>query len=358
MASTLNSDRKVFLAQARLRIKRLGLDALLINSEHGVKYLTGFYCTGALVLLSLKAKPVYFVDSMNFTLAKRILSGQHLELLNVHGEKLTALRECTKKLGVRKLGIEEDAVTIASFDRLRSCLKSIKTSSASSVLRECRIIKTSGEIKLLRKAASETTRIWRTVSRKIKPGMSERHIAGMIDAAIRDNGYTNSFETIAAAGPNSAYPHAIPTDRALMKGEHLVLDFGIRIGGYCSDLTRVWGKGRIVRKIRLFQKHVRIVHDAVIKMISPGVTVGALVGEADRYFEKNGLSRYVCHGLGHGVGLEVHEGPSLSSREPGFRLKAGMVVTVEPGLYIHGAGGVRVEDMVLVTQNGCEVLTQ
>lgn len=358
MTSALRVDRRTFLARARLGMKRLGLDALLVSSEQGVLYLSGYHCSGALILLSRRMKPVYFVDAMNYSLALRTLTGQQLELSMVRGDKIPAVRDRIKKLGVRKLGVEEDTIPVAVYGRIKAALKGVRLFPGSTVLREARLIKTPGEIKLLRKAASETIKIWRSVSRKIRPGMSERRIAGMINAAIYEKGYTNSFETIVAAGPNSAYPHAIPTDKVLKRGEHLVLDFGIRLNGYCSDLTRVWGEGRIVRKIGLLQKHVRFAHDRVINIIRPGATVGALADEADRYFEKNGLSRYVCHGLGHGVGLDVHEGPSLGSRDSVYRLKAGMIVTVEPGLYIPGVGGVRVEDMVLVTKNGCEVLTQ
>jgi Xaa-Pro aminopeptidase len=358
MTSAFNADRRIFLSRARLGMKRLGLDALMISSEQGGLYLSGYHCAGALILLSRRMKPAYFVDPMNYSLALRTLTGQPLDLILIHGDKLPAVKERIKKLGVRKLGIEEDTIPVAAYDRIKASLQGIRISPGSSVLREARLIKTPGEIRLLRKAASETMKIWRSASRKIRPGMSERRIAGMINAAIHEKGYTNSFETIVAAGPNSAYPHAVPTDKVLKKGEHLILDFGIRLDGYCSDLTRVWGEGKIVRKIGLLQKHVRFVHDKVINMIRPGVTVGVLASEADRYFEKNRLSRYVCHGLGHGVGLEVHEAPSLGSRDPGYKLKTGMLVTVEPGLYIPGVGGVRVEDMVLVTKNGCEVLTQ
>ena len=145
--------------------------------------------------------------------------------------------------------------------------------------------------------------------------------------------------------------------RHLKKDDHLLVDFGIRVNGYCSDLTRIWAGGRIMRKIAQLRKHVRKARDQAIKKIKPGLSVGKLAKEANKYFKNNNVNKYIYHGLGHGVGLDIHEPPFLrdDSRE---KLKQGMVVTVEPGLYIPGIGGIREEDMVLVTKGGCEVLTR
>ena len=228
---------------------------------------------------------------------------------------------------------------------------------ASDIVRDMRKTKKAGEIKTIRKAAKETVRIWREVKRHLKTGMSEREIASMIDVAIHRKGYSNSFPTIAAIGENTAYPHALAMGRRLKRGDHLLVDFGISLGGYCSDLTRIWAGGRIVRKIEELKKHVLKAHDRAIKRISPGVSTGSLVKEANRYFKDNNLGAYIYHGLGHGIGLDVHEAPSLRENSA-EKLKEGMVVTIEPGLYIPGLGGIRIEDMVLVTKNGYEVLTR
>lgn len=358
MSKGLNADRKVFCARVSRELRRAGLDALAVTSEAGVIYLTGFYCEGAIVLAARGSSLVYLVDQMNYTLAAKALKGLGITLMTAPGDKIAILGDILKTKNVRKLGVEEDTVTVRLYGRIKTGLKGIKLSDASGILLKCRSIKTPGEISLIREAAAETVSIWRSVSRKIRPGMTELRVASLIDVTIKERGYQNSFPTIAAAGPNTAYPHAIPTGRAIKNGEHLLVDFGIRFQGYCSDLTRVWGNDRIMRNFGLIRRHVNIIQGLTIKKIKAGVSVKSLADEANLYFEKNGLSKFVCHSLGHGVGLDIHEAPSLSSNATGQRLESGMVVTVEPGLYVPGEGGYRVEDMVLVKDGGCEVLTQ
>ena len=186
--------------------------------------------------------------------------------------------------------------------------------------------------------------------------MTEKEIGKLVDMCILDAGCTNSFPTIAAVGANTAHPHAVPTERRLKKNEHVLVDFGLRYKGYCSDLTRTWDNGRIDGQIRDFRKSVLKAQKAAIKMIKPGVMIGTLARESYNILNIVSKGEFILHGLGHGVGLEVHERPFLrmASTE---RLKKGMVITVEPGLYKEGLGGIREEDMVVVTEKGCEVLT-
>ncbi len=358
MPGNNDPNRNAVLRRARVEAGRRRLDAVLVTSETDIRYIAGFYSSGAMVFLPAKGSAIYLIDPMNSSLAKKLLSSLDIKIFAAPGDKLAALKELVVLNKIKALGVEEQSMTV-SFDRtLSSALRGVKRKPSGKLFEEMREIKNPAEIRALRYAAQKTTRIWRSVSRKIKPGMTEREIAAMIDVAVRRAGSDNSFPTIVAAGPNSAYPHAIPTDRKLKRGEHLLVDFGLRSGGYCSDLTRIWGNGRILRKIRLLQKHVRFVHDMIIAGMRPGMRIGSLLGRANAYFDKNGLGKFVMHGLGHGVGLNIHEGPSLSVRDSNKVLKKGMVVTVEPGLYIEGIGGVRVEDMVLITAKGCEVLTQ
>ncbi|MBD3296052.1 MAG: M24 family metallopeptidase, partial [Candidatus Omnitrophica bacterium] len=156
--------------------------------------------------------------------------------------------------------------------------------------------------------------------------------------------------------PNTAFPHAVPTRRRFERDEPLLVDFGMRSGGYCSDLTRVYYKGRIDRKIRRLRDAVLRAKEAVITRVKPGVSIATLVRTVNEVFAREDCSRYALHGPGHGVGLDVHERPFLRAGDRS-RLRSGMVFTVEPGLYIEGVGGVRVEDMVCVTPKGCEVLS-
>jgi len=350
------AEKTALLMRAKRKISRSGLDALLVNDETDIFYLTGYACSGAMLLIPKKGRAVYFVDSMNESLARKMLKGLDLQGI-IPGPVPVELKTFVREKKVKKLGFNEKKLSVYEFDRLVSASRGLKWRPSSAVLRDMRRKKESREIKTLKKAAKETIKIWRQVRKNIKTGMSEREIAAMIDVCVRSRGYENSFPTIAAAGKNTAYPHAIPGIKRLERGEHLLVDFGIRFQGYCSDLTRTWDNGRIDRQIRHLRKCVRKAHDLAIKKLKPGIMIGSLVKEVNLYIKNNNLGGYIRHGLGHGIGLDIHEGPFLreASRE---RLQEGMIVTVEPGLYNPGVGGVREEDMVLITKKGCEVLTR
>jgi len=332
-----------------------GLDALLISDQHDMFYLTGFFSAGNIILLPVKGRPVYLVDSMNNDLARKMLEGMDLDI--APGPATQGLIKCIRDMGIRRLGIDEDNLPASIYRRLSGADRKLKLRSAPDIIGDMRAIKEQPEIAIIRKAAKETVRIWKEIKKSISPRISEQELASVLDTSIRKRGYDSSFPTIAAFGENSAYPHAIPSRRKLRRDEHVLVDFGIRLKGYCSDLTRTWTKGRINRKIRELEKFVNIVHDRTIKTLKPGTDIGSAVKKANRFFADNKLGQYIRHGLGHGIGLNVHEIPFLREASRG-RLKKGMVVTIEPGLYVPGVGGIRKEDMVLITAKGCEVLTQ
>jgi len=341
------------------KLMSLNLDAFLVKGEANIRYLTGFFSPGAAVLILRKGEPVYFIDRMNRTLCEKVLKGKSIHL--VPAEKSFADFLQDKK--IKRVAFNSKSITVADFDNLRtSCPKVRFVSKIGSVgfekiLETIREIKTPEEIKIMRYAAKETVRILKKIKRKIKPGMTERRIRDMIDADISAAGYENSFPTIVASGPNTAYPHADATKRQFKKNDHLMIDFGIKINDYCSDLTRTLYDGRINPQIKDFHKFVIKAQKEAIKKIKPGVLLRSVSREVDDEFASCGVSKYSLHGVGHGVGVEVHEAPFFS-RKSRARFKKGMVLTVEPGLYKAGLGGVREEDMVLVTEKGCEVLTR
>ncbi|MFH1305713.1 MAG: Xaa-Pro peptidase family protein [Candidatus Omnitrophota bacterium] len=351
------------MRKIRAKMARIGIDGLLLSDEQNIRYLTGFHFSGVLLVDAGKNDPLYFVNPMNASQAEKLLGGAEITVITAPKTPIAALAEYIGSRKIKKVGINPEKISIAAHDRLVSLMPKVKfvtrvgTTGMSSVLECVREIKSPEEIRILRKAGQITIRIWRDVCRKIKTGMSEKEIAAMVDICVRRLGHENSFPTIAAVGVNTAYPHAIPTSRRLKKDEHLLVDFGIRYQGYCSDLTRIYDNGRIDRQIRVFRKSVEKALDSAVKRIKDGVGIRPLVEGADDVLRSGGQEADILHGLGHGVGLDVHERPFLnrSSRE---KLVKGMVVTVEPGLYKPGVGGVRLEDMVLVTAKGCEVLTR
>lgn len=348
-------EREKLLKKVRQKVSRAGLDALVVSEEHDMLYLTGFFCKGAKLLVRPGKKPVYFIDGMNAALARAEL--EDLRTLDIiSGPVLKNLKTSLKDLKIKKLGINENNVTVFENNWLIDGVKRIAVKPALQLTEELRAIKSDLELKQIRKAAKDTVKIWRRVKKNVSLRMTEKDIARMVDTFILESGAENSFPTIAAIGKNSAYPHAVPTLKRLKSGELLLVDMGMRYNGYCSDLTRTYYTGRIDRQIRDFIKYVRIAHDLAIKKLKPGVLIGPYVRSINNILKQYGTGEYMLHGLGHGVGRGIHEDPFLyeGSNE---RIKAGMVVTIEPGLYKPGLGGARLEDMVLITKTGCEVLT-
>jgi Xaa-Pro aminopeptidase len=228
-------------------------------------------------------------------------------------------------------------------------------------------VKDAAELALMRQSARLISDVWSSAVRNVKPGVSELAVAADIERSMKLQGASGpSFETIVASGPRSAWPHARPTPKLLRKNELVVLDQGAILRDYCSDMTRTVFLGRSAvgaragvrsnNKLRSLYAAVLEAQEAAIAAIRPGVSAASVDAAARKVFKRLGLDRYFTHSTGHGLGLEIHEMPRLGRAEETV-LQQGMVVTVEPGVYIEGMGGIRIEDEVLVTSRGAEVLT-
>ncbi|MFH1798892.1 MAG: Xaa-Pro peptidase family protein [Candidatus Omnitrophota bacterium] len=359
----MNSGKNRAFSKIKGKMAKVGIDAVLVSDPHDIGYLTGgVYFSGVVLLITKKGRPFYFVDSMNSSLAGGLLKAGELDVVVIKVSMIETIRESAKKRGVKKIGFNGAQITVSFYQRLLALAPEIKLISEEKglfpgrIVEEIREIKTEEEIGVMRALAKKTVRVWNEVKSKIETGMTENQVSIMIDLCVRGCGAENSFPTIAASGKNTAYPHAFVSQRRLGSGEHLLVDFGLRSKGYCSDLTRTWHKGRINRQVANFEKIVRKAQDLAIKKAAPGVKISSLAGLVSDFFRKNDVSSFVFHSLGHGVGVKVHEGPFLNERSL-LRLREGMIFTVEPGLYKAGLGGARREDMVLINNNGCEVLT-
>ncbi len=219
------------------------------------------------------------------------------------------------------------------------------------------MIKNKKQIKALKIAAKITVGIFKKITKKIKAGALESDIAREIETIIKQKGLKRSFRTIVASGPNSAKPHAKPTKRIFKTDDIIVVDFGVIYKGCYSDMTRTFVLGGIDSKMKLLYKIVKKAQSAAIKKVKPGMKISEFVKYVNNYIRSKRLGKYILHSLGHGIGLKVHEAPKLSEENRGI-IKKGMILTVEPGLYIKGLGGVRMEDMVLIKDAGCEILTK
>jgi len=335
----------------------LGLDALLVTSIPNVFYLSGF--TGSTAAMIVTEEGSYILVDPRYSIQARN-ECPTTEVRDYAGKStIVAAAELSDTLGPTALGFEAESVSVSSYRALRSRVdRAVRVRSTKGVVEVLRRTKDASEIELTREAVRIADEGFASVVTEIKAGMTEKQIALLIDTTLRKLGADKeAFETIAAAGPNSACPHHSPTDAILEPGHLLKMDFGARLANYNSDITRTICVGKPTPK----QKEVyRIVLDAqlaAIDAIAPGKSGKEIDAVARDYIASHGYGDNFGHGLGHGLGIEVHDGAGFSKASD-MVLEPGMVMTVEPGIYIEGWGGVRTEDDVLVTEKEAEILTK
>jgi Xaa-Pro aminopeptidase len=269
-----------------------------------------------------------------------------------------ALVEMVAQAGVERLGFESDHVTVAQFKELREKLPAIAPVPIARLVLAQRAVKEEAEIEALRAAVACSDAAFAHLCAAIEPGMTEAQVSWELESYMRQHGASAiSFPTIVGSGPNGAMPHATATDRALQPGEPIVIDFGAVVDGYCSDITRSFCLGQSDDRYRETWQLVLEAQQTAVRGLRPGMTGVEADALARDVFEAAGQGAYFGHGLGHGVGLQIHEDPRMGRLAAEHVLRPGMVVTVEPGLYYPGWGGVRIEDVVVVREEGVEVLT-
>lgn len=339
------------------------LEAMLVSQPENRRYLSGYSApdhgiqeSSGFLLLSREERPFLLTDSRFSLQAEAEAEGFSLY---VYRRGLPeALEQLLPMLGVRSLGFEADYLLYGTYLHLQELTGrlGVQLVATNNLVEELRVVKDAAELELIRESTRLNERVFQQVYPQMVPGQSERELARLIENTMLELGAEKpSFDTIVAFGENAAKPHAVPSERRLREGEPVLIDMGLVLNGYCSDMSRTVVLGQpealFVERLRL----VRAAQLAAIAAIRPGVT-GVEVDEAAReVLRRGGYAETFGHGLGHGVGLAVHEAPRLSpyGKTP---LAAGMVVTVEPGLYMAGWGGIRLENMVIVTQEGAELL--
>jgi len=332
------------------------LDAVLVSDISNVFYLTGF--TGSTAAAIVTETACWVLVDPRYSVQARAECARCTVVEYSGKSTVAAVGELLDDLKPRRLGYEADHLTVSLYRLLRSRTDSTTAlRSTRGLVEALRRVKDPGEIELTRKAAGIADSAFRCVIREIRGGMSEKDVALLVDSTLRKLGADKeAFDTIAASGPRAACPHASPTDALLEPGSLLALDFGARYRHYNSDITRTVCLGQPSAK----QKEVYgIVLDAQIRAIDaigPGKAGKDIDAVARDFITSKGYGDNFGHGLGHSLGILVHDGPALS-RTSDVILEPGMIVTVEPGIYIEGWGGVRIEDDVLVTESGAEVLT-
>jgi Xaa-Pro aminopeptidase len=330
------------------------IDALLIVNDSNIRYLTQFPASESWLLVT-KTKAFYITDSRYVLEARQGLKG--VTVKQYSQMPCFTLGELCKQYKIRRLGFDERHTSFALWKKLKEfCPRNRKLIPATGLVESLREIKDEGEISQIRNCLKLHFKAIDFMKKVVNPGLTERHLALQLERFVKSHGAEFSFSPIIASGPNSCFPHARATDRVIRNNEGVLLDFGIDLNGYKSDLTRNLFLGRIAPRVKQVFDALTLAQREAISIIKPGISCSLVDAQARKVLRKFGLAKYFGHSLGHGVGLDIHEGPRLSSQSKSI-LEAGMIVTVEPGVYIPNQFGIRVEDMVLVTKEGCEVLS-
>jgi len=344
------------LKSINLQLKQRGLDGLLVSLPANISYLTESLSRDAYLLVSLK-KNIYFTDSRYTEEAKVFLKG-NAELKECNGSVFKHITEAILTLGLDRLGFEERYLPFAEFVKIKELARGkFNLISTHSIIEDKRQVKDGQEMLKLRKATRITALALEHIKQFLVPGVKEVEIVAELERFIRYQGArAAAFDIIVASGPNSSQPHHLSGERKLKSNEPVLIDLGVDYQGYKSDLTRVLFLGKINILMRKVYDIVLKAQELAIKRIRPGAEMAEIDRVAREYIAAQGYAGCFTHNLGHGFGLEVHEAPQISGREASA-IKPQMTFTVEPGIYLAGKFGIRIEDMVLVTTKGCEVIS-
>lgn len=331
------------------------LDSFLVTHPPNLRYLCGFTGSNGLLLFH-QGRRTFFTDGRYTQQAGEEVCGARVVIAK--GPLLTAAAKIMEAVRSAKVGFEADHATVATAGEIhRAFPKRVTWKATLGLIMRQRLIKDADELRIIRSAVAMGAEIFEKALDSVRPGVRESEVAGRLEFAARQAGAEGmSFETIVGAGKRSALPHGRATAEPIPRRGFVVLDSGVILRGYCSDMTRTLYVGRAGREERKWYEAVLEAQLAAIAAVKSGKMVGEVDFAARSVLRRAGLDKHFTHSTGHGVGLEIHEPPRLAKGQQ-EALQEGMVVTVEPGIYVAGRGGVRIEDMVLVTRTGCKVLT-
>jgi Xaa-Pro aminopeptidase len=331
-----------------------GADALLVVGLINIRYLSRFSGSDGALLLTGDTSTL-LCDS-RYTLQAEAESASWCSVTE-YKAKVEGIAALVTKLGCRRLAIDGEKISLAFYHELAAALPGLDFVTLADELDQLRSIKTADEVAAVAHAAALASDSFREVLSAVRPGITERFLAVELEMAMKQAGADDrAFDFIVASGERGALPHGRPTERLLRAGELVTFDFGAVWEGYNSDETVTVAVGRPDARLLDIYAAVKEAHDLAIAAVKPGLDCSALDAVARSCLESRGYGAYFGHGLGHGVGLEVHEKPVVSPRSK-QQLREGMIITVEPGVYIPGVGGVRIEDLLLVTADGCRVMS-
>lgn len=357
--------KPLFDSSARLKSVRSWLsshkqiDALLLVRQEMIedsdlRYMTGFTGSSGYAVVTAE-KALFFTDSRYVEQASLQCLGWHTKPHGRPAVKVLAAELESEKID--RMAFDPNGLTVSLWEELRVGLTKTILEPVKGIIADLRLQKEPTEIASIAEACSVSDAAFLDLLKILRPGLRERDVAHQLENLLYDHGAEAlAFDSIVASGPNSAFPHIQPSGRQLSVGDIITFDFGARVNGYCADITRTVIMGSAVPAQRRLYDAVHQFQVASVKLLKPGVRCNDVARSCQRAIEAAGYGRYPTHSLGHGVGLAIHEGPALRSGSEDI-LQVGHVVTIEPGIYIPGFGGVRIEDTVVIEKDGCQVLT-
>ncbi|RLC77382.1 MAG: Xaa-Pro dipeptidase [Chloroflexi bacterium] len=343
------------LEKLREAIAAEGLDGLLVTQPENRRYLSGFTGSAGVLLIT----PDFALIATDFRYFEQVgRECPQFELVKIEGKFTEVLPEMLADAGVKRLGFESEHLTVAQYEEWQRAAKGVEWVPTRGLVEKIRMVKTPEEVEAIRKAVALADEAFAHICECIHPGMTEKEAAWELEVYMRTHGAQKlAFDIIVASGPNGAMPHAKATDKPIEEGEPIVMDLGCVVNGYCSDLTRTIVLGSPDERFREIYEIVLRAQEEAERRIKAGISGREADAIARQVIDEAGYGDKFGHNLGHGVGLAVHEKPAVG-RLSEDTLEAGCIITVEPGIYIPGWGGIRIEDMVLVKEEGTEVLTQ
>lgn len=341
------------IAKLRELLEEKKLDAILITNPINRKYISGFTGTAGVAIVSQSA--TRFITDFRY-IEQASEQAQQFTIIEHKGAIESEIKQQLTELNIGNLGFEKDDVTYASFERYKKALGT-NLVPVSGLIEEIRLIKSPEELRILKRAGEIADAAYKHIQAYIRPGVREIEIANELEFFMRKKGATSSsFDMIVASGYRSALPHGVASEKKIQSGELVTMDYGALYNGYCSDITRTVAVGQISEELQTIYHTVLKAQLRGVKGIKPGMTGKEADALTRDYITDKGYGEYFGHSTGHGLGLEVHEEPRLSHLSESI-LEPGMVVTVEPGIYVPGVGGCRIEDDIVITETGNERLT-
>ena len=343
------------LKQIAAKLPEYGIDAMLLNSEPGEYYAVGFHGEGNVVVTAEKC--FYFTDSRYIEAANHLIQGAEIAMTDAGRNYRAMVQKVIDECRIQRLGFEENYLSVADFELWDKGLTASLV-PAQKLVNSLRAAKDEEELSLMRKAQEITDQAFSNILKFIRPGQTEQEIAAKLQYdMLRFGAEKMSFDPIVVSGPNGSLPHGVPSSKQVQKGEFLTMDFGCKYGGYCSDMTRTVALGEPTEEMKKVYQIVLEAQLAGIAVTKAGVPGKSIDAAARKVIADAGYGDNFGHGYGHSLGIEIHESPNANTRDNTL-LPVGAVVSAEPGIYLPGKFGVRIEDVTILREDGCEILTK